>query len=111
MSEDSVGAIRQTYRRLRGLIPGVEMVQRGQRYWDNPRRLNVVHYYNEDDETPMSSHCDVRAWWLTPDELVAELDPQRLGESNRRSWPREQIIKAGITGADDIIKEGEHAER
>jgi len=91
------GVVRAVRKRLTG-------VERSRRYYDQPRRLNVTHYLDEDDDLPAGSHCDVRAWWLTEDELVAELNARRLGEDNRRSWERELIEYADITRGPTIIE-------
>lgn len=102
------GVVRKAASSLRKAITGVES---SCRYHDHSRRLRVVHYFNEDRDTPSESYQDVRAWWLKEDELVAEKNAQRLGERGRRSWDRELIVEAEIIPGRTIIKEGEHAER
>lgn len=103
MTQTQTGRIRRVVRTVRKRLTGVE---KSRRYYEEPRRLNVTHYFDEDDDVVAGSHCDIRAWWLTEDELVAELNARRLGEDNRRSWDRDLIEHADITRGSTIIDRG-----
>ena len=104
--EHESGALRRAVRTVRTVRKRLTGVEKSRRYHDEPRRLNVTHNLDEDDDVAAGTHCDIRAWWLTEDELVAELNARRLGEDNRRSWERELIEHADITRGPTIIDRG-----